>query len=243
MLTQTHTPKTDLIHLVSHELRSPLTSMALATRLLRSALEHQQVISPQATPESDPILRYLHVLQRECQHQEKLVTDLLDLQQLNADAYPVDLRQVRVQTQILDLIELFQERTFQQQQIFHVELDPDLPPCWTDMGVLRRILSELLTNACKYTPAQHWIHLMVRPADRYQIQIQITNTGVEISPEDQIRIFEPFYRGAHIETGDRPGTGLGLALVKRFVTRLQGWIGLESRANQTEFRILLPQGG
>lgn len=239
----TQTPNTDLIHLVSHELRSPLNSMALATRLLHSTLEHQQVISPQATPESNPILRYLHILQKECQHQEKLVADLLDLHQVQAQDYPIDLKLVRLQTQILDLIELFQERTFQHQQVLHVEIDPDLPPCWTDIRVLRRILSELLINACKYTPAQHWIHVILIPAPHHQIQIQIINTGIEIASTDQMRVFEPFYRAVQPQTEDQPGTGLGLALVKQLVTRLRGKIQLNSRANRTEFQICLPQGG
>jgi signal transduction histidine kinase len=101
------------------------------------------------------------------------------------------------------------------------------------------VLSELLHNACKYTPPHETVSLAV-VSDSEQIQIKVSNSGVEIVPEELPRIFDKFYR---IPGGDRwkqGGTGLGLALVKEMTTHLGGSVHVESGSGQTCFVVQLP---
>ncbi|WP_017327026.1 PAS domain S-box protein [Synechococcus sp. PCC 7336] len=247
--------KDDFLSTVSHELRTPLTSIDMASRMLRITLEQQQVIAASNTPETERVERYLNILQAQCKEEGDLIDDLLDLQQLNANAYALDLTEIRLQDWLAEVTYGLEERARQQQQTFEVEIAPDVPPFVTDASVLRRILSELLNNACKYTPAGEQIHLEVNQilsvasgidtadsspvADR-QIQFRICNTGAEIAPEEQAQLFEPFYRAVKGDRWSKRGTGLGLNLVKKFVTRLNGTITVESGSNQTCFRVILP---
>jgi signal transduction histidine kinase len=115
-----------------------------------------------------------------------------------------------------------------------------LPPLTTDIEFLERILGELLGNACKYTPAGEKLLISARP-DAAKIQIQICNTGVMIPPEECDRIFDKFYRIPSSDPWKYGGTGLGLALVKKLVTILQGSIQASSHDHITCFTILLPQ--
>lgn len=104
------------------------------------------------------------------------------------------------------------------------------------------MLTELLHNACKYTPAVGKIVVKAETFDLTSpktIQISVSNSGVEIPSNELPRIFEKFYRQAH-DIWHQGGTGLGLALVQQLVTRLSGKIFVESSALQTCFIVELP---
>ena len=104
---------------------------------------------------------------------------------------------------------------------------------------MRRILAELLNNACKYTPPGESIHLKVI-AELGQFQLQVSNTGVEIPVQELPRIFDKFYRIPRGDRWEQGGAGLGLALVKGLVNRLAGSIRVESEARRTCFTVELP---
>ncbi len=125
------------------------------------------------------------------------------------------------------------------------------------MAYLERIVIELLNNAYKYTPPHETITLSIHqiegesgvgvaiapPADSNispsYLVISITNTGIEISIEEQARVFDKFYRLPHHDPWRHGGTGLGLALVKKLAQRLQAQVELESGSGQTTFRVRL----
>ncbi|MEB3359998.1 MAG: PAS domain S-box protein [Synechococcales bacterium] len=262
--------KDDFLSTVSHELRTPLTSIDMAGRMLRIALEQHNLVSETDHPSTNKFLRYLRILREQTQQEGDLINDLLDLQRLNANAFALDLLEIDLSSWLSPILDSIRERAEQEQQVFQVAIAPYLPPFTTDPAVLRRILSELLNNACKYTPPQERIHLIVQPTSgpptvqpahpapeihqesngEWQaglspqalavLQIQILNTGVEISPADRERIFEPFYRAVKGDRWSKRGTGLGLSLVKKFVDCLGGTIQVSSSSNQTCFTIELP---
>jgi signal transduction histidine kinase len=98
----------------------------------------------------------------------------------------------------LGLVASFEERISDRQQTLILDLEPELPDLVTDAIGLKRILTELLHNACKYTPPDESIIVAAwREADK--LYLGVTNTGVEISPEELPRIFDKFYR---IPNGD-----------------------------------------
>jgi len=238
--------KDDFLSTVSHELRTPLTSIDMAGRMLRIALEQQNLLVAGDDPSTNKFLRYLRILQDQTQQEGELINDLLDLQRLNADAFALDLVDIDLPGWLTPIVDSIRERAAQEQQQFEVAIPPHIHPFRTDPAVLRRILSELLNNACKYTPPQERIHFQVAsipatsPASTDVLQVQILNTGVEISPEDRERVFEPFYRAVKGDRWSKRGTGLGLSLVRKFVDCLGGTIRVSSAANQTCFTVELP---
>ncbi|MGF1575688.1 MAG: sensor histidine kinase [Cyanophyceae cyanobacterium] len=109
----------------------------------------------------------------------------------------------------------------------------------TDRALLERILLELLNNACKYTPPQGSITLLIT-TEADQIHFQITNTGVTIPPDEIPKLFDKFHRIARLDTYQQGGTGLGLALVKKACELLQGEIEVENQDKITRFAVRLP---
>jgi signal transduction histidine kinase len=101
-------------------------------------------------------------------------------------------------------------------------------------------LQELLHNACKYTPAGETITLSIRRESEHFCCFRVINTGVDIPPEEQERVFDNFYRIPTHDPWQYGGTGLGLALVKKLVERLGGTIRLTSENKRTEFAVSLP---
>ncbi|HLO47357.1 MAG TPA: CBS domain-containing protein [Kamptonema sp.] len=148
-LQQLNVLKDDFLSTVSHELRTPLANMKMAIHMLK--------ISP--TPERRQI--YLGILEAECTRETDLINALLDLQRLEAAAYPIDLESVNLQTWLPAIIEPFKTRTQNRQQILRVECDRNLPTIISNHASLARILAELLNNACKYTPSSGEVTLRV----------------------------------------------------------------------------------
>ncbi len=236
--------KDDFLSTVSHELRSPVTNIRIAAQMLEKLATQAKTETGEVVIQNSSFQRglvYLQVIQTESDREVELINDLLDLQRLETGNQPVNLTFIYLENWILDLIQPFQERAEQQQQTLRLQVDFNLPPIESNPNSLSRVLTELLHNACKYTPPQERIQLSIQfdlIANRFEIRI--TNTGIEIPESEQERIFDKFYR---IPTGDRwkqGGTGLGLALVKRLVENLGGLIWVESSAGQTCFVVQLP---
>ena len=119
--------------------------------------------------------------------------------------------------------------------------DP-LPSIVTDISYLKRILTELLNNACKYTPPGETIAIDIRTIDASAVkfQLQVISSGVEIPATEHDRIFDKFYRIPNTDPWKHGGTGLGLALVKQMVEHLGGTIVVETTIGQTSFVVQLP---
>ncbi len=234
--------KDDFVSTVSHELRSPMASVKMAISMLATALAKTGVaVSQTANPDSAPCktARYLQILQDECEREINLLNDLLDLQRLDSGIQPLSLDTILTSDWLVWIAEPFQARTNNRQQRLHVSLAPELPTMTSDSAYLGRILTELLNNACKYTPPGGQITLSAR-AQGSRMQIRVSNTGIEIPPEELPRIFDKFYRVSGGDPWHQGGTGLGLSLVQKLARHLQGSIEVESSFGQTNFTVELP---
>ncbi|HEY9645063.1 MAG TPA: GAF domain-containing protein, partial [Chroococcidiopsis sp.] len=230
--------KDDFLSTVSHELRSPISSITMVIHMLESSLAPLGVF---ADP-TNPINRYFKVLREESQREADLINDLLDLARLDADTEPLNLTSIALQHYIPHLTEPFIERSRKQQQHFKVHIPAHLPPMTTDLFYLERVLTELFHNASKYTPAGETITVSALSVNDI-FEIYVTNSGVEIPPAECDRIFDKFYRIPNNDPWKHGGTGLGLALVKKLIERLGGTIRVESHSQQTTFALQFKGGG
>ncbi|HAX75517.1 MAG TPA: hypothetical protein DCY88_06740 [Cyanobacteria bacterium UBA11372] len=239
--------KDDFLSTVSHELRTPMSNIKMAIQMLK--------LSP--TPEKSQ--RYLEILQAECNRETELINDLLDLQRLEAESYPLVLTEVvDLPEWIPNIVAPFYSRAQDHQQILQVELAPDLTTLISDYAGLGRIIAELLNNACKYTPggggivlrvSQHqgkdesgnidFPNLKPNSAEVPMTVFTISNQA-EIPPEELPHLFDKFYRVPKADLWQQGGTGLGLALVQKLVEQMKGTIQVTSSNGWTEFRVELP---
>lgn len=206
------------------------------------------------------VSRYFQILKDEGEREIQLINDLLDLSRLDSGRDPLFLSTLQLQIWLPHLAEPFFERTKAQQQTLSIAVAPEVLPMTTDFSYLERVLTELLHNACKYTARGERITMSARVAttalgdepqplkralgltlDRsHSIELTVTNSGVEIPATERDRIFDRFYRIPHNDPWEHGDTGLGLALVKKLVERLEGNIWVESGNGQTSFVLQLP---
>ncbi|MBF2026987.1 MAG: GAF domain-containing protein [Oscillatoriales cyanobacterium C42_A2020_001] len=224
--------KDDFLSTVSHELRSPLANIKMAIQMVKLNLNQHNI-------HDESMAQYIQILEEGCTQELNLINDLLDLQRLEAGVQSLELESVDLSYWLSCIVEPFEARTQDQQQQLRVNLPPNLPTITTDLTALRRIMVELLHNACKYTPRHEQI-ILTADTEGTTLQIQVSNSGVELSPEELPRLFEKFYRVVRIDRWKHGGTGLGLALVKRLVEHLNGSIAVESANSHICFTIRLP---
>ncbi len=228
--------KDDFLSTVSHELRTPIANIKMATQMLDVVLSQQEAHDPR-------VARYLQILQDQTRQEMDLINDLLDLQRLEGGASPSDICTIQMHQWLPQIAESFRARAQAHRQQLTLMISPNLPEVQSDLSAVKRILMELLNNACKYTPEGEEIRLAARikavelPTS---IEISISNTGVEIPEHELPLIFDKFYR---IPTADRwkhGGTGLGLALVKQLAEYLGGQITVTSEHGITCFTVEFP---
>ncbi len=249
---------------ISNELRSPISNIRMATQMLEVRLQRLDA--------DDTILqcdRYFQILRTECQREADLINNLLALIRLDSNTDALNLSTINLNLWIPQIAEPFAERMQEREQQLRLELPPNLPPITTDLSHLERILSELLSNAWKYTPLGERVTVSAQViqlaadadqaaleplggsigelavstlSDRLQTElwISVSNSGVEIPPEEHERIFNQFYRIPSHDFWHQGGTGLGLTLAKKRVEKLRGSIAVASQDQQTTFTVKLP---
>jgi PAS domain S-box-containing protein len=226
--------KDDFLSTVSHELRTPMANMKLAIWMLRSSQSPEKRES------------YLRILEAECARETDLITDLLDMQRLEAGMGNILSESIDLSEWLPCIMESFSVRAQERQQSLALKVFPGLPPLISDSRSLERILVELLNNACKYTPPGQDIVVRAGRGPRSSavwptIELSVCNGGVEIPMKELPRIFEKFYRIPNHDPWKQGGTGLGLALVKKMVEQLGGTISVLSHSGTTTFAVELPQ--
>ena len=250
--------KEDFLATISHEMRTPLSNIKMAISALENLLDRQGILNSSALSPSESVTRYLTILREQCEQELDLVDNLLYMRMIDADVYPLELTSIQLQTWLPHVAEYFEERAGAGQQTLQVSIPSNLPPLVTDLASLTEIVSELLNNACKFTPPDEQIRVNVWVIDTRKnlvnkdaesgvldniqsyLQITISNFGVIIPKKEQSRIFEPFYRIPQSDRWQHGGTGLGLALVKKLVEYLQGTIEVTSSQGWTTFTVQLP---
>ena len=226
--------KDDFLKTISHELKTPMSSIQLASETLDALLEKEIGSKKSAT-----FTKVLNIFRSACDRQNQLVNDLLTLCYSDAQKEMQTMQWIDLSIWLPQIIEPFFGRVEQQQQQLKIYLSPDLPQLKSDISTIKRILSELLNNACKYTPAGETIAVKASRTGE-QIEICVQNTGIEIPLQEQQRVFDKFYRIPNHDPWQFGGTGIGLALVKELVESLGGKIHLASQRTKTSFILHFP---
>jgi signal transduction histidine kinase len=222
--------KDDFVASVSHELRTPLTSINGYVELL---------IEGEAGELNEEQTSFLGVIRRNGERLLRVVGDLLFAAEL--DARTIELERARVDLQ--PLISYAQQAAKPQAAERGIELTLDVetvPHIEGDAGRLGQVIDNLLSNALKFTPPGGRVGLRLFETAA-GVQIEVSDTGMGISAEDQEQLFERFFRTAEATSAAIQGTGLGLSIVAAIVEAHGGSIAVDSEIGfGTTFRIVLP---
>jgi signal transduction histidine kinase len=222
--------KDEFIALVSHELRTPLTSIIGYVELLRD----------EASQAHDPAYqRFAEVIDRNAQRLLRLVKDLLFLSHLQTGKMEMDMCDADLGDIVSRAVEDAQSRA----RNGHIDLSVSVTPARPlrcDPGRIAQVVDNLITNALKFTPAGGRVTVSFAP-QRDGILIEVADTGVGISPADQARIFDSFFRSASATKRGIPGTGLGLTITKAIADAHNARITIDSgEGTGTTFGIWIP---
>lgn len=234
--------KDDFLSTVSHELRTPLANMKMALQMLALSLNRDKPLEAElAKPEAEQsrIARYFQILNNECERESSLINNLLDLQRLYAGVETLVWTSIQLHDWLPQIVKPFQERAQNRKLSLRIDISPLVPSFICESASLSRVVSELLENACKFTPPHEQI-VVTAGAESGMMQLSVSNSGVEIPASELSRIFDKFYRIPNADPWKQGGTGLGLALVQQLVAYLGGTIRAESSAGQTRFTLQLP---
>jgi len=222
--------KSEFVSIVAHELRTPMTSIKGYVDLI---LEDEDV--------SEDVRDFLLVVQENTDRLAKLVADLLDVSRIEAGRISLSCRPVHL-TDIVDpVIATVTTEALEKHLTVTVEPLDDIPLVWGDRDRVTQILLNLVSNAVKYTPAEGQVRLSAQPVGDDYVQVVVADTGIGISPADQSRLFDNFFRADHPLVRQVPGTGLGLSIVKSLVEMHGGSIWVESQVDEgSTFHFTLP---
>jgi two-component system NtrC family sensor kinase len=219
--------KSDFIHTISHDLRSPLTAIMGYVELL-----------DRVGPLNQQQREFVQHVQNSAQNITALINDLLDLGRIEA-GFDTRKDEVSMGTILRFTLDNLSRQIEDKHQDLQLNISPDLPVLRGNPIRLRQMMDNLLVNAIKYTPSSGQIKVDLR-SEAEQIIFQVTDTGIGIPQADQLHIFEKFYRADNAPKGT-PGTGLGLAIVKSIVENHGGRIWVESVVGAgSKFVVVLP---
>ncbi|NJN93578.1 MAG: GAF domain-containing protein [Anaerolineales bacterium] len=220
--------KNDFVNAVSHDLRSPLSGILIATHLV-----------PQLGPVSDQQQELLTTVEERVRSMSALIDDLLDVGKIEA-GIDIEMEPAPLTPILIETLNSFAAQAQDKSIQLISQLEKELPLTMANTTRLRQVLNNLVSNAIKYTPNHGKVTVKAfRHED--EIRVQIMDTGIGIPAADQPHIFDKFYRvrGDHI--ANIKGTGLGLALVKGIVEKHQGRVWLESVFGEgSTFTVALP---
>jgi signal transduction histidine kinase len=213
--------------MMSHEFRTPLTTILLSSDLLKRY--HHKM------PE-DRKLEHFYAIEKNVDHLVSLLDDILIISR--AETVGLDVTPVRLHLPTF-LGEILQDmRPTAGKHILHLEADDGLQAIWIDPKFMRQIMFNLLSNAIKYSPPESLIEVELS-ATTETVMIEVRDEGIGISEKDLEHLFESFYRADNTDAFG--GTGLGLAIVKQLVEISQGTIECQSiLGSGTTFTIRLP---
>jgi signal transduction histidine kinase len=232
--------KTDFISFVSHELKQPMTSIKGYTDLL---------VKGAAGELNDAQKSFLDTVLSNADRMNKLVSDLLDISRIESGRMRLEFGDVSIEQVIEDALRTIRRQIEAKHQTLGVNVPPDLPLVWGDRDRFVQILTNLVSNAHKYTPegggivvsAQWWSDGRHAEGEGEFVLCSVSDTGIGIAPEDRERLFTKYFRADDPAVHSVAGTGLGLIITKSLVELHGGEIWVESQLGKgSTFAFTIP---
>jgi signal transduction histidine kinase len=215
----------DLVAAVSHDLRTPLTSL----RLLSEAIEDDLV---------DP-REYREQMSLQIRSLSALVEDLFELSRLEAGDIEWSMQQVCLEELVAETVEAMRPHAAARQVRVAATVPPGLAPARANPERLQRVLFNLIQNAIRHTPADGSVTVLAE-ANGAGVEVEVADSGAGLEAGDRGHVFEAFYRGGEGKARSPGGSGLGLAICRAIVEAHGGRIWLPDSAHGTRVRFSLP---
>jgi signal transduction histidine kinase len=223
--------KSEFVSIVSHELKLPMTSIKGYSDLM---------LAGATGPLNENQTSFLTTIRNNVNRMSTLVSDLADISRIESGNLRLEPKIVKVQEVIDEVVAVTKNQFEQKKQTVSIEIQDGLPQSWCDRSRLTQIMTNMMSNANKYTPEGGSILVQAIPVDG-MIQVKVQDNGLGMTPEDQDNLFSKFFRSADDKVREAPGTGLGLSITKNLIELQGGKIWFESKYREgTTFFFTIP---
>jgi GAF domain-containing protein len=232
--------KSEFIDFVAHELKQPMTAMQGYAKMLTLGIGGEL---------NDTQTQFVDVITSNVDRMGKLVSDLLEISRLEAGRTTLKLEPVNLELVVQETIVNTRTEIEARKHTLEVETPEELPPVMGDRVRLVQILTNLVSNAYKYTPEGGLIRIAVDGQDQPEVPaghlcISVSDTGIGMSPQELLSLEEKFFRADHDLVQQQPGTGLGVSITRNLVTLHGGEFFIESEPGKgSTFVFTLPVAG
>ncbi len=232
--------KSEFVSFVAHELKNPMTSIKGYTDFLAKGA---------VGPINEMQANFLAIIRSNIDRMNTLISDLNDLSKIEAGRLKMDFKDHVLADIVDEVIRSTKRQIDEKEQTLEIKLPEDLPKIWADRVRVVQILVNLVSNAYKYTDRGGTIYVCAERCEniwdangpRQVVHIWVQDTGIGISPEDQKKIFQRFFRSDDQKAREAPGTGLGLNITRSLVEMQGGKIWFESEFRKgTTFHFTVP---
>jgi signal transduction histidine kinase len=224
--------KSDFVANVSHELRTPLALI----RLYAETLELGRLNAKERYQE------YFRIIREESERLSALINNILDFSRIEAGRKEYEFKETNLAELVRSTLDSYRFQIEQNGFAFEENISPDIPPVNVDREAIARSLLNLVNNALKYSKDRKFIGVSLYRANG-SVKLEVRDHGIGISPNEQEKIFEKFYRCGDPLVHNIKGSGLGLSLVRHIVRAHGGDVQVESAPEKgSKFTIALPLG-
>ncbi len=214
--------KTEFVSFVSHELKQPMTSMKGYTDLLMKGIGGEL---------NEQQKQFLQVIRSNVGRMDQLVQSLLDISRIESGRLKLEMGDVVPEEMISEAVQAFEPTLNAKSQQISVDIEPDLPTVTGDRGRLLQVLTNLISNANKYTPEGGHISLRANrwaENNKTYVRWSVQDTGIGMTPEELERLFTKYFRSSNAAVRSVQGTGLGLVITRSIIEMHGGHIWVES---------------
>ncbi|WP_404322470.1 cell wall metabolism sensor histidine kinase WalK [Cytobacillus firmus] len=221
----------DFVANVSHELKTPITSIkGFSETLLDGAMENKQTLND-----------FLNIILKESDRLQSLIQELLDLSKIEKQGFSLSIQQLDLADVLEDVVAIMKGKAAEKEIALEFKREDKPVYIEGDVHRLKQVFINIISNAISYTPNQGVVYISSADSDR-TVLTEIRDTGIGIEAGEIPRIFERFYRVDKARSRNSGGTGLGLAIVKHLVEAHKGTISVKSEVGKgTAFIIELPR--
>lgn len=219
--------KSEFVSVVSHELKLPMTSIKGYSDLMLGGATGQL---------NENQVNFLTTIRNNVNRMATLVSDLTEISRIESGNLRIEPRAVPVWDVIDEVVTLTKTQITEKNQTITVDIPEQLPKSWCDRGRFAQVVTNLISNANKYSPEGAHIFVQALRVDG-MIQLKVQDNGYGMTPEDQALLFNKFFRSGDEKVREAPGTGLGMSITKNLI-ELQGgriWFESEYRKGTTVY--------